>query len=415
MTKLVRAAAALALSAALAATGCAPRSDGDGGSGGDQKVTMWMYPVVPDEARHKELWDQMVSRFEQANPGIEVEIEFFPWKQRDEAIQTALTSRTAPDLIYLIPDQLAAYQKSIEPIDEHLGQQRVAELLPNAKEAVTLDGAMMGAPMLTSANPLLCNKAAFEKAGVTDYPSTWQDVIDIAPRFSENGMHAISYSAVPTQTLNLTFYPVLWQAGGTVFDDKRAAFDSPEGREALEYLTTLQQAGALDPDALTTALELEQTAFAGGRSGCAWDFAPKDLASQIGEENVVVLPPLKGKESVGYGTVGTIAMFKDAKNKEAAGKFAAFATDPANSVDFLTAAGYFSPVAGKGPDYSQDPILSEIEKTLPDMRFGELHPQARAVMGALAPEIQAALLGQKSPEQALGDAAAAAESIIGQP
>ncbi|MDO5068350.1 MAG: sugar ABC transporter substrate-binding protein [Propionibacteriaceae bacterium] len=413
MKKLVRTVAALALTAALTLTGCAPKSDGDAGSGGDQTVRMWMYPVVPDEAKNKELWASMVTKFKEANPGIEVEIEFFPWKQRDEAIQTALTAKKAPDLIYLIPDQLAAYQKSIEPLDAHLDQARVAELLPNAKEAVTLDGAMLGAPMLTSANPLLCNKAAFEKAGVADYPKTWQDVVDMAPKFKEQGMHALAYSAVPTQTLNLTYYPLLWQAGGKVFDDGKAAFNSAEGKEALDYLVQLQQAGALEPDSLSTAQEVEQSAFAGGRVGCAWDFSPKDLATHIGEENVMVLPPLKGKESVGYGTVGTIAMFKDAKNKEAAGKFAAFATDPANSVDYLKTAGYFSPVAGKGPDYSDDAILSEIEKTLPSMKFSEVHPQARAVMGVIAPEIQAAILGQKSSEQALADAASQAETIIG--
>ncbi|RRD50311.1 sugar ABC transporter substrate-binding protein [Arachnia propionica] len=413
MRKLARTLAALALSAALAATGCSPSSEGGGDASGNQTVTMWMYPVVPDEARNKELWSAMVSKFKEANPGIDVKIEFFPWKQRDEAIQTALTAKTAPDLIYLIPDQLSAYKEAIEPMDSHLGEGRVAELLPNAKEAVTLDGAMMGAPMLASANPLLCNKAAFEKVGLTEYPSTWQDVVDMAPKFSDNGMHILAYSAVPTQTLNLTFYPVLWQAGGTVFKDGKVNFNAAEGKEALEYLRKLADLGALDPDPLSTALELEQTGIAGGKVGCAWDYTAKDLGSQVGPENVVVLPPLKGKESVGYGTVGTIAMFKDAKNKEAAGKFAAFATDPANSVDYLTTAGYFSPVEGKGPDYSQDPALSEIQKTLPQMKFGELHPQARAVMGALAPEIQAAVLGQKSPEQALNDAAAAAESIIG--
>lgn len=413
MRKLARTLAALALSAALAATGCSPSSEGGGGASGDQTVTMWMYPVVPDEAKNKELWGAMVSKFKEANPGIDVKIEFFPWKQRDEAIQTALTAKTAPDLIYLIPDQLSAYKEAIEPMDPHLGEARIADLLPNAKDAVTLDGAMMGAPMLTSANPLLCNKAAFEKVGLTEYPSTWQDVIDMAPRFTENDMQIIAYSAVPTQTLNLTFYPVLWQAGGTVFKDGKVNFNAAEGKEALEYLKKLADMKALDPDSLTTVLELEQTGIAAGRVGCAWDYTAKDLGSQVGPENVVVLPPLKGKESVGYGTVGTIAMFKDAKNKEAAGKFAAFATDPANSADYLTTAGYFSPVEGKGPDYSQDPTLSEIQKTLPQMKFGELHPQARAVMGALAPEIQAAILGQKTPEQALNDAAAAAESIIG--
>ena len=58
------------------------------------------------------------------------------------------------------------------------------------------------------------------------------------------------------------------------------------------------------------------------------------------------------------------------------------------------------------------PIQSAIEQTIPTSKVGELQPSARAVMGVLAPEIQAALLGSKTPEQALKDAAAAAQPLI---
>ncbi len=43
--------------------------------------------------------------------------------------------------------------------------------------------------------------------------------------------------------------------------------------------------------------------------------------------------------------------------------------------------------------------------TCPDTTVGELNASSRALMGVLAPEIQAALLGDKSPEDALKDAA----------
>lgn len=55
-----------------------------------------------------------------------------------------------------------------------------------------------------------------------------------------------------------------------------------------------------------------------------------------------------------------------------------------------------------------------MEKTLDLMQGAPLHDKARDVMGVLAPEIQAALIGQKSPQQALTDAATAANALIGQ-
>ncbi len=44
--------------------------------------------------------------------------------------------------------------------------------------------------------------------------------------------------------------------------------------------------------------------------------------------------------------------------------------------------------------------------------MGELDASSRALMGVLSPEIQAALLGQKSPADALKDAAAAAAPLL---
>ena len=104
-------------------------------------------------------------------------------------------------------------------------------------------------------------------------------------------------------------------------------------------------------------------------------------------------------------------MLKSAKDKEAAGKFAAFVTDPANSIDYLRAGGNFSPTSTSDALYADDPVLGKVEQTLPSVRFGELNRVARQVMGVLSPEIQAALLGQKTPQDALADAANAASAL----
>ena len=62
--------------------------------------------------------------------------------------------------------------------------------------------------------------------------------------------------------------------------------------------------------------------------------------------------------------------------------------------------------------YAGRPVQGRLEQTLPSVRFGATKPAARQVMGLLSPEIQAALLGQKSPRQALADAAEAAKPLL---
>jgi len=409
--KIVTVVTGLTLVGAVA--GCAAGSD-EPGAAGDQTVTVWLYPVIADEAKHKAHWDEVVSAFEAANENVNVEYEIFPWANRDESLQTAIAGGKGPDLVYLIPDQLSAYEKSIEPIGGYLSDEHTGDLLPNVVDSVTIGGEMMGAPILTSVNTLVCNAAAFEAAGVTDYPETWDDVLAMAPKFTEKGMYAINYPAAPENTLNMTFYPLLWQAGGSVFNEDGTAVEFAEapGQAALEFISTLAAEGAIEADALSTNLPLEQTALAKGTVGCSWTNVPSEVESFWGEENIVVLPPLTDEESVAYGTVGSLALLKGSKAKEAAGAFAEFATSGDQVVPYLLEAGFFSALSSTGALYADDPIMSEMEANVPTATVGELFTGSRQVMGVLSPEIQAALLGQKSAKDALEAAAAAAAPLL---
>ncbi len=405
------------LGAVALLAGCAGGGDtaNGGGDAGEKNVKVWLYPVIADEAKHKAFWDKTVADFEKANEGITVDYEIFPWANRDEALQTAIAAKKGPDLVYLIPDQLAAYQKSIEPLGEHMSDAAKGDILPNVVESVSIDGKMMGAPILTSSNPLICNAAAFKEAGVSDYPTTWDDVLEMAPKFTAKGMYAINYPAAPENTLNMTFYPLIWQAGGSVFneDGTKVGFDSPAGEKALDFISTLAQEKAIEPDALTTNLPLEQTAVAKGKVGCTWTNVPSEVESFWGKENIVVLPALTEEKSVAYGTVGSLAMLKDSKAQDAATKFAEYATSADVVVPYLKEGGFFSALTSTGALYADDPVLSKMEETIPSTTVGELFGSSREVMGVLSPEIQAALLGQKKPDAALKDAAAAAAPLLG--
>ncbi|MFD4959103.1 ABC transporter substrate-binding protein [Microbacterium sp. NPDC058389] len=410
VSKFTALAAGVAAIALLA--GCSAGTGG-GEPSGEQKVTLWLYPVIPDEATHKQFWDDTIAAFEKDHEDITVDYEIFPWANRDEALQTAIAAGKGPDLVYLIPDQLAAYQKSIQPLNDLLSKDRQDELLPNVKKSVTIDGDILGAPILTSALPLLCNAAVFEQAGVTEYPKTWDDVREIAPKFTEKGLYVLNYPASPEMSLNMTYYPLLWQAGGEVFTkDGDVGFDSDEGEDALSFITALAEEGALDPEAITTTVPIEQTAVAQGKVGCTWNNAVPEVEPFWGAENVKVLPPLTEKESVAYGTVGSLSVLKASKVQDAAAEFAEYATSADVVKPYLLASGFFSALSDTGPLYADDPLLGEVEKYVPNTTVGQLDTSSRALMGVLAPEIQASLLGQKTPADALKSAADAAAPLL---
>ncbi|MFE7660166.1 extracellular solute-binding protein [Streptomyces celluloflavus] len=409
----LRAVAVPALAAALAATtlaGC-----GGAGRGSDSDtVTMWTYPVIFDEAKNKAYWDGLVKAFEKQHTGIKVKVETFPWANRDTALATAIASGKGPDVVYLVPDQLPKYARNIVPAEEYMSQSARADYTDFALKSVTADGKTLGTPVLTSGNPLICDKRVFTAIGEQQYPGTWEDLARLAPRLKEKGYYATSYSGDTQQTLNLTFYPLLWQAGGDVFgkDGKKTAFADAAGVKALTYLKKLVDGGYTDRDMVTTTPKLEQTPVARGKVACTWQNTPADVEPFWGKANTVVLPPLKDVKSVGYGTVGALSLLKGG-NTKAAGEWIDFVAEPANAAGLEKEAGYFPARRSAKDLYPGDPLQSAVSKTLPSMAAGPLAAKSREVMGLLAPEIQAALLGKKSPEDALRTAATAADAMLG--
>ncbi|NGN63638.1 sugar ABC transporter substrate-binding protein [Streptomyces sp. A7024] len=401
---------ALAVAGTLLA-GCG----GSGGAGGKSTVTMWTYPVIIDEKQHRAFWDAAEKEFEKENPKVDVKVEILPWANRDEKLTTAMAGGKGPDVGYLIPDQLPKYAPNIEPYDEHISPEAKQAYRPAALKAATVDDQLMGAPLLMSSNPLICNKKVFDAVGEKDFPATWDDLLKLAPKFKAKGFDIITYNGDATATLNMTYYPLLWQAGGDVFskDGKSVAFNSPQGVKALKFLRTLADDGYTEKSALTKAnLNIEQTRIGRNKVGCTWQHVPIEVEKFWGKENIHVVGPLKDDQQVAYGTVGSLSMFKKAGDKDAAAKWINFVTAKKTMDDYDKKSGFFSPLDGNEL-YAGDPVNGQMEKSLNKVNVGPLYEKARDVMGVLSPEIQAALTGKKSPAKALEDAEKAAKGITG--
>ncbi|MBD0735715.1 extracellular solute-binding protein [Streptomyces sp. CBMA29] len=405
---------ALAVTAVLAATavtGCG--SDSGSGSSSKKTINTWVYPVINDPKANDAYWDGMVKGFEKENPGVTVKVSTYPWANRDTALATALAAGKGPDVAYLIPDQLAGYQRNLIPADKWVPAADKAAYRPAALKAVTVDGQQLAAPVLMSSYPLLCDKKVFDAIGETSYPTTWDQLAALAPTLKAKGFYATSYSGDTTATLNMTFYPLLWQAGGDVFssDGTKATFNSAAGVKALTWLKTFVDNGWTPKDLVTTTPQIEQTDLAKNKVACTWQNAAAEVEPFWGKENIHVGPALSSAKSVAYGTVGTLAVFKGA-NQQLAGKWVSYISQPKNTAGLQQPGGYFSARTDASPLYPGDKLQEATEQVLGSTDVGPLDKSAREVMGLLAPQIQAALLGKTTPQKALDDAAKAADQLI---
>ncbi|QOR69712.1 sugar ABC transporter substrate-binding protein [Ruania alkalisoli] len=405
---------AVGAAAALALTAC---SSGDSSAdGGSSEITLWMYPVIADEDASRDYWESFEADFETEHSDIDLSIELLPWADREEKIGTAIAAGTGPDLVLLVPDLARNFYDTggLKPIDGAIDDPGV--YFEGALAGGTFDGEIYGLPIYQTANTTAYNTALFEEAGITELPQTWDEILDAAPALAENGVSVLDYSGSAETTLNISFYPLLWQAGGSVFteDGSDIAFDGPEGVEALQFLLDLQEAGGLPADAATktTAVEggplgLGTAAMSYGMSGATID----QLEAAVGEENVTVGAPLTGAVQASFGTPGIIGLTTINEDEEAALEVARALAAPEAQSAMFEAAGWF-PSREDAEITIEDDATQALFDSLAVSNPGEAAPGARQVMSILATHIQSALQGQATAEEAIADAAAEARDAI---
>jgi multiple sugar transport system substrate-binding protein len=409
--------AAAGLAALLAGTLAACGGDDDGGGSGGQ-VTLWMYPVIADQAKSQEFWSKVEKDFEAANSGIDFKIELQPWEGRQEKVTTALAAGKGFDLVVLGPDQIPQYvqQGTLEPVDSALGGTK-DKFVETSRTALTVDGKLYGVPIYNTSTLPVYNKALLDKAGITDVPDTWDEIRDAAPKLAAQGATTLSYNGAPEETLNLTFYPFLWQNEGSVFskDGKSVAFNQPAGVEALQFILDVQKAGGLPAGAATQKSTLDGGPIVTGKAAIMPLAQLSQLApvrTALGADKVVVGQPIQGKKRVAFGLPGGVVLSKRSEHTAAAKKVLAYLGTP-EVISGLAQASGFMPTRTDVQVTGTDPAAKQFADALPLLYPGDSHPKARQVMSVLAPQIQAALQGKKTAKQALDDAAKEANALLG--
>lgn len=380
----------------------------------DNTVTLWMYPVISDPARSKEFWAKVEAGFE-ARHEVDLRVELQPWAGRQEKLGAALMSGSGPDVVLLQPDMIPQYvdQHALQPVDDELtGGERTFR--PSTVAALTVEGKAYGVPMYQTVTTTVYNRKLFAEAGITELPRTWDEIKAAAPKLAARGVPVLDYSGSTEETLNLTFYPLLWQAGGDVFsaDGRKSAFSSREGVAALTFLVDLKAVNGLPRDVTTRRSSLEDYPVATGRAAMTHTATAADarnVIAAIGRENTAIGLPLRNRTRATFGTPGSLSLSRTAPS--AAKQLLTYLSSPAVVDELCARSGFFPPWSD--PATPADEVNRSFTEALPFASAGDTHPQARETMSLLAPHLQAALLGKKTPEQALADAAEEVDGMLG--
>jgi raffinose/stachyose/melibiose transport system substrate-binding protein len=260
--------AAFGMSIAMLASGCAGGTDAGGGSdeGGDVVLTFWHNSTT---GPGQEYWDSTVAAFEDANPGVTVEVQSVQNEDMDGRLQTALNSGDAPDIFMArgggkLADVVSAGQ--VMDITDGITDDVAAAIGEGALSAFTIDGGLYGMPTAVLPGGLYYSQDLFEQAGISETPATMEDLVAATEALKEIGVAPIALGANDAWPAAHWYYFFALRACSQETLDTAAEsmeFEDPCWIEAGEELEAFAATDPFNRGFLTTSAQQGASSSAG--------------------------------------------------------------------------------------------------------------------------------------------------------
>ena len=285
--------------------------------------------------------NNLIQEFNDSQKEIRVEgVSVGNYTALTQKLTASIQAGNQPDLAQLYENSTVDYIKSgvLVPVQNFIDQDQ--ELLEDINDdffpvfisSNTYQGKIWTFPFNKSVRVLYYNKDMFLKYGFDPEktPETWDEFIEyskvICAERDENGdpyVYVTNINSSATQLVNL-----ILQAGGEIYDGKRARFNSEEGIEALKYLRGLvvdSNVAYLSEgyEGQNDFLASKVAMYEGSSVSMAFMASENKLKFNVG---ISPIPSHRTNKNVISGT--NIAIFKSSsKKEEAAWKFIKWLTD----------------------------------------------------------------------------------------
>ncbi|AFY94158.1 ABC transporter substrate-binding protein [Chamaesiphon minutus] len=384
------------------------------------QLEFWTMQLQP---KFNNYFKDAIGKFETANPGIKVHWVDVPWGAMQGKIQAAMGAKTAPDVVNLNPDfaiQLAARNAWLD-LDSVLTKGENKQYVPSMWQAGTLNGKAFSLPWYLTTNVTIYNQQLFTKAGVTKPPSTYQELAQVAKQIKEKtGKYAFFTTFVPEDSNDVL--ESLVQMGVQLVDPQgKAAFNTPAGKAAFAYWVDLYRQGLLPKEALTQGHQQGIQLYQAGETAMLSAGAPfidtiAKNAPQVAKVSSVA-PQISGTNGKKGVAVMNLVIPRTTKTPDAAVKFALFITNASNQLAFAEASDTLPSNVTAVKEYinklaaSKDKSALDRGKSISAQQLAQseiLIPPLKnldVLKKAIYEDLQAAMLGEKTVEQALSSAA----------
>jgi multiple sugar transport system substrate-binding protein len=363
----------------------------------------------------------MTEQFQKQNPNIKVNLTFVAYEALHDKIVAAAPAGTYDTVLVDViwPAEFAS-KKMIVDITDRFPESERSKIFDGALKTTEYQGSYYGVPWILDTKYFFYNKEMLKEAG-TAPPDTWDAVVEAARALKSKGVveYPLVWSWAQAEALMCDYTTLLGAYGGRFFDEGgRPAFNTGGGLQALEFMRMTLDEELSNPASTESLEEDVRRIISQGEAAMVlnWTYmfalANDPNESQVAGQIEIAHTPAGPAGAPGVNGSMGIAVSNGSQNQDEAWRYIQFMTsqEVQNQYAKLSLPIWKSSYEEQEVVEALPQVVPVAKEQLNDMILRPIVPQYNEVSQDMQVEIQRALTGDKTPKQALDDAASSVES-----
>lgn len=264
--------------------------------GNDEKfITMLGFLDPGGESPREAGAGELLKKFTEKT-GYTLKTEIVGWEQIEQKLLVAVQSNQAPDVTFVRGASLAkeVSANALLPLDDYIARDYTQEDIDDFllwDQVGMYKGSKYSLPMSLICYALYVRTDLYEAAGITEYPKTWEEFLDVGQKLNSNAASGFLFwgSAAQPCGVDLMQSMVEIHGGKLIDEEERGTFDSPEAIQAFELIKRMVFDAQIVPQNVT-GLKFDETSdmFTAGRAAMYYDGSHRysKYAAGVGDENL---------------------------------------------------------------------------------------------------------------------------------
>lgn len=372
------------------------------------------------------IMNDLVRKFSEENTDVAIEslqglTDFI------QKMQAAGISGTAPDVAlirhtYIAPFTQREMLTPLEPAELEQAGILAADFDPTVWGFTGVEGAQYTVPLDIHCHAMLHNTRLLADNGLT-VPTTldeWENVVTTIGHADNLGYQTFALGAGAQEFMTWYWYGIHRQFGGQMLseDDSAAAFNTPEGLECVNWMKRMQDAGNPENAPMQDLARTGKVATWPDGPWITTLFFNPERSPNAAENDVATLPQRDPAAPATWGQSHQFALPKqgdeDDERRAASLRFVNWMA--AHAVDWAQAGQIPANNAAREQALALDNVymqkLNVWAEQLPYVAYMKSTPKLLEVMPRIAANVEGAILGEWSPEDALSQAEEEVNDIL---